>query len=173
MLALFSASAEPSTMQSATKDEPFVGGPLDGISVGQLIRVRNGQPDVGLKPSQPNASPIPARFEAAVQGLLAAYQAHDIVGQRSFLTKSAKGELCPEGITGECGTVGPLFQDQFKEHCEHNTPYYVRDSGEVRIEWLCNGELWYISYLRVRDDKVSHVRTAVAYVPPIIKLKSR
>lgn len=154
--------------QDVVKDQPFQGGPLSGIVMGPLVRVGNGNHVVGLKPSAPNAAPVPAKFVTAVEGLLRAYDAKDEAALRNFLTADASGEVCPRGMGGPCNPMPPLLTQHFAEHCDHNTPYFM-GNNQVRIEWLYRGELWYISFLDFGEGKISHIRTLVAEVPPMLK----
>jgi hypothetical protein len=166
-------SAVPMAAHALDKieDRTFNGGPFDGIRYGPLVRIGNGVHVTGLKPSAPNAAPLPPALATLVEGLLKAYEAGDEANFRKYLTKGAEGEVCPQGIAGPCNKKPPLFTAHFAEICAHNTPYFMgRD--QVRIEWLYKGELWYISYLDFQNGKVSRIRTLVAEMPPMVNAPS-
>src|SRR5690242_6474014 len=101
----------------------YRGGPLAGISVGEVIRPDNGHHILGLKPSGPNASPIPAKDEPAVQAFMDAFTKHDPTRLSGFLEDSAKLQPCPRGFYSRCGSLVPLTTLKVTEDCTFNTPY--------------------------------------------------
>ncbi|NIJ20073.1 hypothetical protein FHS95_001765 [Sphingomonas naasensis] len=153
--------------QDKTKGTTFNGGPLDGIVMGPVVFVSDGKTHFGLKPSKADASPLPATLAAPVAALLKAYDTKDEAALTAMFTADAGAELCPKGMGGDCDPTTLSFAKQFSEHCDHNTPFLMKD-GQVRIEWLYKGQLYYISFLDFAGDKVSHVRTLVAEVPPMM-----
>jgi len=158
--------------QDSAKDTTFHGGPLDGIGMGQVTFVSTGTVGLGLRPSAPNASPLPAVLAQPVGGILKAYEGRDETALAGYFAREATAELCLKGMAGECTKANLSFSSQFAEHCDHNTPYFMKDKGQVRIEWLYKGQLYYISFLDMRDGKITHIRTLVADVPPVFRANS-
>jgi hypothetical protein len=75
----------------------------------------------------------------------------------------------------ECENHFPFVEDGFlldrAEKLTANTPYYMGDGmfgPSIRIEWLHEGEVWYLSFLQFRNGKVSRVNTIRAAVPLLL-----
>lgn len=143
----------------------YRGGPLDGIYVGEVIRPDNGVRIIGLKPSKPNASPVPAKDMPALQAFINAFEHRDLSKLDGFVAKNAGQQACAHGFYGMCGPIRPLSELRIAEDCTFNTPYYL-GNGKVRLEWLFRGELWYWSEVNLSDGKIRLVRTHPADMPP-------
>lgn len=129
-----------SIAQGAPERHPFRGGPLDGVRVGEVIRPDNGVRIVGLKPSLPNASPLPPQDEPAVRAFVEAFERRDISKLDGFLTKNAAQRICGHGFYAGCGPKRPFSELKVGEETTFNTPYYLGNHA-VRLEWLFRGEL--------------------------------
>ena len=166
LLAGLAAALVPIQAYAAVKPgSSYRGGPLDGIYVGEVVRPDNGHRFIGLKPSKPNASPVPTKDLRAVQALIDALEHRDASRMDGFLTKNAGQQGCAHGFYGGCGPVRPFSELKVAEDCTFNTPYYLGD-GRVRLEWLFKGELWYWSEVNLSDGKIRLVRTHPADMPP-------
>ena len=148
--------------QDAAKQPTLHGGPLDGIVLVEVSGA-DGKPHLHMKPSLQNASPLSGTLVDAVTRLLAAYDAGDRDRFRGMLTADVVTEICSPA--SGCGTGEPFFAAQFAEHCDRNTPYFMSESQQVRIEWICRDRLSYFSFLTFRNGKVSHLKTMDAVVP--------
>jgi len=151
--------------QGAQEREPFHGGPLDGVRVGEIVRPDNGVRIVGLKPSLPNASPLPSEDMPAVQAFVDAFERKDITRLNWFLTKNAAQQTCGHGFYAGCAPKRPFSELKVVEETTFNTPYYLGNHA-VRLEWLFKGELWYWSEVYLSDGKIRLVRTHPADMPP-------
>jgi hypothetical protein len=143
----------------------YRGGPLDGVHVGEVVRPDNGNRIFGLKPSTPNASPVPAKDVPAVRAFVDAFEHRELSRLDGFLAKNAAQQVCGHGFYGSCGRSLPISELKVAEDCTFNTPYYLGDD-EVRLEWLFKGELWYWSEVYLSDGKIRLVRTHPADMPP-------
>jgi hypothetical protein len=166
--ALFRFSTDqPISMQAAPARErpPYRGGLLDGIYVGEVMRPDNGVRFFGLKPSKPNASPVPARDAPAVGAFMDAFEHKDLSRLNGYVTKDVQQEHCGHGFYSACGPKRPLSELKVAEDCTFNTPYYLGDHT-VRLEWLYRGTLWYWSEVYLSDGRIRLVRTHPADMPP-------
>jgi hypothetical protein len=166
--ALIAVAPASSQTKMPPKDLTLEGGPWDGIVVGPLVRARDGKAGFGLKPSLANAAPAPAALAPQVEALIRAYRVGDRAHFKAILAPDATAELCRKGMFGDCRSTSLLFEEQFAEHCAANTPYFLKENGQIRLEWLYKGQLYYISYLNFRGGKVTHIKTIIADVPPIL-----
>jgi hypothetical protein len=144
---------------------PYRGGPLAGISVGEVVRPDNGNHVIGLKPSKPNASPIPVQDEPAVHAFVDAFENRDLSKLNGFLDRGAKLEPCHGGFYDSCGSKVLLTELKVTEDCTFNTPYYLGDHT-VRLEWLFKGALWYWSEVFLKNGKIRLVRMHRPAIPP-------
>lgn len=151
--------------QTIREYPPYGGGPLAGISVGEVIRPDNGAHILGLKPSKANASPIPLQDRPAIQAFIEAFEKRDLSKLNGFLDKDVKLQPCPHGFYSACGPSLPLTNLKVGEDCTFNTPYYLGDHV-VRLEWLFKGILWYWSEVNLKNGKIRLVRMHPADVPP-------
>jgi hypothetical protein len=159
------ASAARTNPRTESKPKRYSGGPLDGIPIGVVVRPDNSTHFVGLKPSEPNASPVPTKDEPALRALMEAFQQRDVSKLNGFLAKNAGMEFCGHGFYASCSLLQSFSQLKMIEDCSFNTPYYL-GNNEVRLEWLFNGELWYWSEVFLSNGKIVAVRTHPADMPP-------
>lgn len=67
-----------------------------------------------------------------------------------------------------CLTPEPLVTWPFTSGYAHNRPYLMKD-GRVRLEWMEDGRLKYLSYIIVEGNRVGNIRTlpaSIAYKRP-------
>jgi hypothetical protein len=140
---------------------PFKGGPLDGLSVGEVV-TPDGKRFRGLLPSKPNASPIPDSSRLATEAF--------IVWHEDGSNPALKPYLRPRAIGVECSDQnrpcqrGPFRSVKFFEKVSANTPYYMPDHT-VRVEWLYGDALFYISTLKLKNGRIASINSAPAWAP--------
>lgn len=181
MIVLFSAlilaaQGAATAVPAAGKVDPamigitFHGGDFDGLVT--AVRVSpGGQHYVGFLPSKSNQSPLPKELGRTVSGLLEAFsnKRPDLYGK--YVHSDAQSYV---GCSYICDIHNSFVENgfPFEEKLTVNTPYYMgedRLGPLVRLEWLHNGDLWYLSFLHFRDGKVSKVNSIRAAVPNITR----
>lgn len=152
----------------------FKGGPFDGLSTAEL-KTKSGEPYVTFIPSKPGLSPVPARLQRSVDGLIDAYEKDQPSRYRDYVLDDAPSYA---GCIDLCAARRVFVSDgfPFKDHCRGNAPYYLKSDDRskevVRIEWVCNGELWFLTYLHFQDGKISQLNSVRAD-PPLIASPSQ
>jgi hypothetical protein len=140
------------------------GGTFDGL---RMVIDRSGRlvPDSRLLPSLENTSPIPDRFRSVITTFLTGYGERDEQKFFSVISRAATFEFCPHGMRGPCERDETGINLGIAEPLEPNTPYYMPQSGSVRVEWLHDGELVTFSVLTLQRNKIVAIRT---YIPSIV-----
>jgi hypothetical protein len=165
--AIPSAAKKPA---APVKDVTFDGGPLDGIVLGTLVQA-DGKPGFGLKPSLPNTSPLPGKYAAPIQGFLDAYERKQPERYQAYFSPDAKSQFCDGPVTNNCYASEPFEDLPVEEHCQPNTPYFMGSGGDyqVRLEWVFKGQLYYISFVTLKNSRISKVITARAKPPVLVR----
>jgi hypothetical protein len=120
--------------------------------------------------SKPNASPVPKEIAPIVNGLVDAYLTHHperyasyvMPGPISYIrdVSNPPHDFIPDG-----------FPFEVRGKLTVNTPYYVttilHSPPYVRIEWMEDGQLSFISWLQISDGKVVQIISDKAVPPPL------
>lgn len=147
----------------------FKGGPFDGLTTGQL-KTKNGESYVTFIPSKPDLSPVPPRLKYSVDGLIDAYEKDQPSRYRDYVLENAPTYA---GCIFECAAERVFVTEgfPFKDRCKANAPYYLKAdepaNEAVRIEWICNGELWFLTYLHFQNGKIARVNSVRADPPQV------
>jgi hypothetical protein len=156
LLALLAAAPAP----PAPPDITFRGGALAGLRM-----TVPSVPPARLKPSLPNASPLPPEDARAVSGLLSAYRSRRPADFAPYVSPIASSAICEDLSESHCRSIGRFTRFPFAERCVPNTPYSL--GGHVaRVEWLCGGELSYVTWLTLDGDKA--VAASTRRVVPLV-----
>jgi hypothetical protein len=176
LLMLISVGADAQTTQPAHKPQPtlrsglkFSGDFMDGLATGPKVSP-TGKHYVGLVQSKPNASPVPKDLAPIVDGLVEAYLTHHperyssyvVPGPISYIrdVSNPPHDFIPDG-----------FPFDVRGKLTVNTPYYVttilHSAPRIRIEWLEDGQLSFISWLEISDGKVVQIISDRASPPPL------
>jgi hypothetical protein len=148
----------------------FVGGDYDGMGFRDVVRP-DGALSAILLPSDAT-SPADASEAAVISGFLAAYYAEDWRALLKFVAPGAKSWIVERRpfpqvggpYTGEDEQLASFATFPFAERCVSKPPYKLK-GGMIRLEWMCNGELWYVSWLKISAGRVTAMETRRAGMP--------
>jgi hypothetical protein len=140
------------------------GGPWDGLTVGDVTRP-NGRRQRGLMPAAPGASPPPPADAKIVAAFLEAYRNEPVGSFKSSVAVGPNNLACPSVGRLACTLLGDFTELPFGEPTVPNTPFYLKASDRIRIEWMYKGMLYYISWLSVRNGKIVEIDTTPADIP--------
>lgn len=165
------AAAEP---EAASAPSKFVGGPYDGMRFSHEVRADRSF-RTSLFPSKENASPLKGAKVALISAFLKAYYAEDWAALLRLTAPGARSWIVDRDRFPNVG--GPYLDSDramdsfdkfpFVERCVSRTPYDMRD-GWVRLEWMCEDKLWYISWLQIAEGRVTWMETRRARAPLVV-----
>ena len=140
--------------------EQFKGGPADGMCRGAVIGYDAPFQIVALLPA-PNKRPIDSKIGLVVSRLLAS-QRKETAFDRRLLATGATGSFC--ATFSKCANGTPLRTWPLRRAFVPNAPYMLTD-GRIRIEWMRNGTLEYLSFLTFDARRVKEISTLPATIP--------
>ena len=141
---------------------PFKGGPADGMCPGEVV-IKDGQFEVvALQPAGQTGAPIAPETLATISALIRSQHSGAPVDQ-GLLAAGATEEFC-ETFSKECMTPHPFESWPIGKEFVSNRPYGLAD-GRIRIEWVRDGKLQFLSMIRLDGTKVADVSTAPAQIP--------
>jgi hypothetical protein len=156
------------TLHSGIK---FKGDLFDGLATGRKL-TPTGAPYVGLIQSNANASPLPKEVAAVVNGLIEAFLTHHPERYGSYVLAGPVMYIHDVG-TQPRDFASNGFPFEFKGKLTANTPYYLKEkersvaSYNVRVEWLVDGQLAFLTWLSVFHGKVIGIIADDAKPPPL------
>lgn len=158
---LFASSA--ALAQSPLEGQVLQHGPAQGMSVGTVVSTEGAISMVSLGASPADSSPLPDGLQQAVTTLLAARDGHSVDAQ-AVVAEGAVGRFCPlrDGVMCESDTAFVGFP--VPNESVANTPYLLSD-GRVRIEWLVNDEVAFLTFISFANEQLTVAETARAVMP--------
>ncbi|MGY4397611.1 hypothetical protein ACVWZA_002805 [Sphingomonas sp. UYAg733] len=160
----FYQTAQPARGAPGDRRMPLRGGPWDGLTIGDVVSP-GGKPTRALEPSSRDASPLPPAYAPAVANFLKDYGDGLLGPSTTSVDVGPNNRACRYVGNTPCVLLSNFQGMPFDEKCVPNAPYYLRDSDRVRIEWMFNGKLYYITWLSVRHGKIIDIGTAPADIP--------
>ena len=158
ILALLFAAAMAASPSGCTT---LVEGPAEGMCVG-TISTSSGAQVMDLQPAPNPGPPLSAEMSSTVAELLKSYDQDKSILQSALLIDATQ-EFC-SSWSRECFKHHPLNSWLLRGGYRHNAPYLLSD-GRVRIEWLLNGKLTFLSFLTLQGAKIKDVLTGPAQMP--------
>ena len=134
----------------------------DGMCVGEVT------PDgdyalVSLLPAQGKGLPIPRPTAKLVDRLLRVHDHGNANLPAELLSEGATSRFCATW-SDECLKVSPLSVWPVAADYRHNPPYLLPD-GRIRIEWMKDGKLDFLSLITIDDGHVKNIDTAPGMIP--------
>ncbi|WP_344699624.1 hypothetical protein [Sphingomonas limnosediminicola] len=117
---------------------------------------------IELLPANGTGAPISPQVSTTVYALLR-NQRMGLPIDRKLLASRATGEFC-EKFSNGCLSRKPLQRWPLGKEFVPNRPYGLAD-GRVRIEWMWNGKLEFLSLITFKEGKVADLFTAPAEMP--------
>ncbi|WP_188055061.1 hypothetical protein [Sphingosinithalassobacter sp. CS137] len=139
-------------------------GPLVGMWSGPVIASNGDQRLVSLLPSAAGASPPAPATAAAVDRLIAAEEEGALGDAAAVVRTGATMTFCPAEDVSDCRSGVPFAGFDIPGEVRANTPYAL-PNDVVRVEWIADGRVTYISFLQFADGKLAGVRTGPAVMP--------
>ena len=143
---------------------PFKGGPADGECPGAIISKSGVFELIGLLPATQAGPTIPPPVASALSALLGSQRKGAPIDQQ-ILAPGATGAFCTT-ISNECSIHTPLKSWPLNQQFVANPPYLLND-GRIRIEWMRDGKLEYLSLIKMDGGKVKDIETEPATMPRI------
>ena len=141
---------------------PFQGGPAEGMCPGPLIS-RNGPFEiVRLLPASRPGAAISPELRSTLSALLKDRRKRGAVIDQRSIASGATERFCATFST--CSGPRSLKTWPFGKTFVANSPYLLAD-GRIRIEWMRNGTLEYISLITFEGVKMLDVSTLPAEMP--------
>jgi hypothetical protein len=143
---------------------------FQGLATGPVV-TQSGRRYIGLVQSKPNASPLPKDIAPVVEGLIHAYLNHQAERYADFVLPGRI--LYIHDVLRTPREFGPDgFPFEFEGKLTANAPYYLTKMSagslyNVRVEWLVDGQLAFLTWLEVAEGKVLHVIVDAAKPPPL------
>lgn len=155
LVAFLLAQAAPCT--------PISGGPTEGMCSGGTVWRDGDVSGVAVLPALGQGRPIPAEQAALVRSALAAYDARSEI-PASLRTADARSMYCASFLAPDCLTSEALVQWRHPAGMIHRSPYLLWD-GRIRIEWMRDGKLALLSFIRFADGRITRIDTIPAEMP--------
>ncbi len=138
------------------------GGPAEGMCLALAPDQIHGRQLVPLLPAAKPGRPIPAETATLIAKAIAAYHAEQPI-PRELRTENATLFFCAEYGAG-CFTPAPMAGWAMPRGLDHNAPYLLAN-GKIRVEWMRDGKLAYLSILTLRGDRIDAIGTTPAAIP--------
>lgn len=138
------------------------GGPAIGMCLEPSIGATNSNRLVRLLPADHAGPTIPPPVTSTLSKLLRSQHKGSPINQK-LLTIGATEEFCTE-FSRDCMLAKPLQAWSLGKGFVSNPPYLLPD-GRVRIEWMREGKLEYLSFITFDGSQVKDISTSPAQVP--------
>ncbi len=143
---------------------PIGGGPAEGMCAGPVVeRFEGGLEMVALLPAAAPGPSLAPEISRTIAALLESRRDMLPTFPPELLVEGATGEFCAR-FSDDCRKASPLKPWPLGREFTPAQPYLLKD-GRVRIEWMRDGKLVYLSFIKLDGAKVRDISTAPAQIP--------
>jgi hypothetical protein len=147
---------------AGTSCDPLHGGPADGMCKGSVVIDGGSFKVVALQPATGTGATIAPEVAKMLSAMLRKQRTGSNFDARS-LAAGATEEFC-QTFSSDCLSSKPLRSWPLGKEFVPNRPYGLAD-GRIRIEWMHNGKLEFLSFVTFDGAKIKDVSTAPAQMP--------
>jgi len=160
---IFALSVFASALGGADPCKVITDGPAEGMCSGPIVQRTGNFAIVSLLPGSRPGPALSPEMTRVLSGLLDSRRDMLPAFPRELLAEGATGEFCTK-FSDECFKRAPLKPWTLDKEFTPARPYLLKD-GRIRLEWMRDGKLEYLSFIRWDGAKVIDISTVPAMVP--------